>query len=243
MRLANHIPDGETRQFGAITAASAGAPAAVYNRVYVFDTPSRNNLAAAVDWMEERVAWFLVTVAAPVVDVVEALTNDLGLQRNTELNWMSGGSQPGMALGSLDEIPSSTSRAAISEVSDSESFDDFVTVFASVFDAPRDDAEQIYQHSVTADEASLFVGRIDDQPIACGQLHRNRDVAGVYIIGVDEAFRRQGIGNAMTSAVLRAGRTAGCEVGVLQSSEMAYTLYERMGFETVVRYHHFEPTT
>lgn len=68
-------------------------------------------------------------------------------------------------------------------------------------------------------------------------------MAGVYSVGVVEAFRRRGIGEAMTRAVLRAGREAGCRVAVLQSSEMGRPLYERMGFETVVTYHHFEPAT
>ena len=44
----------------------------------------------------------------------------------------------------------------------------------------------------------------------------------------------------MTREVLRAGREAGCQVGVLHSSEMGYPLYERMGFETVVTYQQFE---
>ena len=71
----------------------------------------------------------------------------------------------------------------------------------------------------------------------------NGAVAGVYTIGVVEEYRRQGLGEAMTGAVLRAGRDAGCQVGVLQSSEMGYPLYRSMGFETVVTYHHFEPAT
>lgn len=241
VRLANELSDGETRQFGPITAASAGVPASVYNRIYVFDPPPRDDLTAAVAWMEERVNQFFVTVAASVVDMAEALADDLGLERNAELNWMNGESQPGMALASLDNLPPGSSGVAISQVSDSDGFENFVTVFASVFDAPEDEAGQIYRPSVTADEAGLFVGRIDDQPVACGQLQRSGDVAGVYIIGVDHPFRRQGIGKAMTSTVVRAGRRAGCKVGVLQPSEMAYSLYERMGFETVVSYHHFEP--
>ena len=43
------------------------------------------------------------------------------------------------------------------------------------------------------------------------------------------------------SAVLRAGRDAGAEVGVLQSTEMTHSVYERMGFETIVEYHPFHP--
>ena len=65
----------------------------------------------------------------------------------------------------------------------------------------------------------------------------------VYSIGVVEDARRRGIGKAMTLAVLRLGRDAGCRIGVLQSSKMGYPRYEAMGFESVETYHHFEPVT
>ena len=74
-------------------------------------------------------------------------------------------------------------------------------------------------------------------------MFRTGDTAGVYSIGVVEGYRRRGIGRAMTLAVLRLGRDAGCRIGVLQSSEMGYPLYEAMGFESVETYHHFEPVT
>ncbi|MFC7192206.1 GNAT family N-acetyltransferase [Halocatena marina] len=82
---------------------------------------------------------------------------------------------------------------------------------------------------------------MDGRPAATGLLIQSGHVAGVYSIGVVEEFRRRGIGKAMSWEVLRAGREAGCQVGVLQSSEMGSPLYEKMGFETTVTYHHFEP--
>lgn len=242
VRLAHHIPDGETRQFGPLIAASAGIPAAYFNRIFVFDPPPHDDLATALAWMTERDVPFLVTVAAPMLDEVEELADDLGLERNDQLNWTSDDSQPGMALTSLDEIPPNESVAAISEVTDSDGIDDFVTSFATVFGAPPDHVEQAYRPLLPAAEVNLFVGRVDGHPVACGHLQRSGDVAGVYNIGLVEEFRRQGIGEAMSWAVLRAGREAGCDVGVLQSSEMAYPLYQKMGFETVVDYYHFEPT-
>lgn len=235
LRLAANAPDGTTRTFGPLTAASAGLSAPLYNRIFVFETPPRDTLAGAVAWIRERDLPYWVTVAEPVVDTVEPLMDDLGLATAT--------TQPGMAISTLEDIPSTESDVTISEITTPDGLDDFVPVAASVFGTPVDLAETVYQAALAADKVRPFLARVNGRPGACGLLVQTGDVAGVYTIAVLEALRRQGIGELMTWTVLRAGRDAGCQVGVLQSSEMAYSLYDRMGFETVVTYHHFGPTT
>lgn len=240
VKLANQVREGETRQFGPLRGASVGVPVPIYNRIFVFDPPPRDELAAAVAWLTDRDVPFAVTVTEPHVEDLEALAADVGLRRREE----DPQTEPGMALPSLDDINPSESEADISIVSDLDELDDFVRVFAEVFDAPSDLVQQVTPATLLTDDTiHLFVGRVDGKAIACGRLVQTGDVAGVYAIGVTEAFRRQGIGKAMTWEVLRVGREAGCQVGGLQSSEMAYPLFQQMGFETVVTYHHFEPIT
>jgi len=231
--LAESVRSGEYRQFGPLAATSAGVPVPIFNRVFVFDVPSREELSAAVEWMSGRGAPFWVTVTEPVVEGVEDHLADLGLVKAAE--------QPGMAMTSLDEIPPRDSAADIDEVADREELDDFSRVVASVFEIPLEVERRVDRAALAADDVHPFLGRVDGRPAASGLLARTGDVAGVYTIGVVEEFRRQGIGEAMSREVLRAGREAGCQVAVLQSSETAYPLYEGMGFETVVTYHLFEP--
>lgn len=234
LRLPANTSDGVTREFGSLTAAVSGLPVAVYNRLFVFERPDRDDLGGAVDWLKAQDVPFWVTVSDPVLADAEALMADVGLVR-------SGESNPGMVRSALDDIPQNQSPAAIAEVTDAEALADFVTVATAVFGVPRDVTEQVYRAASRADGIRLFTGRVDGQAVACGMLIRTDDVAGVYTIGVEEAFRQQGIGEAMTWAVLRAGRDDGCRVGTLQSSDMAYSLYESMGFERVLTYHHLEP--
>ena len=40
----------------------------------------------------------------------------------------------------------------------------------------------------------------------------------------------------MTRRVVADGVAAGCDVAVLQSSDMGFSIYERLGFRTVVEY-------
>ncbi|WP_435365401.1 GNAT family N-acetyltransferase [Haloarchaeobius sp. DYHT-AS-18] len=234
-RLSDHTPTGSSRTVGELTAITTGVPVPFFNPVFVFEPPARDDLSRAVSWMAEQDVPFRVTVAEPAVDATNSLAADLGLER-------TGDPQPGMVLASLDEIPRADDLVDIEVVTDAGGLDAFVAVTAAAFGMPEPVARQVAPESMLADETiEILVGRVDGDPAASGLLVRSGDVAGVYNIGVTEAFRRRGVGEAMTWAVLRAGREAGGTVGALQSSEMGYSVYERMGFETVVTYHSFSP--
>lgn len=231
--LADEAQPGECRLFGSLTAASAGVQVPLFNRIFAFESPSIDELSAAIAWLNERAVPFWVTATEPAVEGIEDHQAALDLVKVAE--------QPGMATTALDEIPSRNSVAEITEVTDPDEREEFSTVTASAFEMPPDVTEEVDQAALAAENVRLFLGRVDGRPAASGLLIQTGDVAGVYSIGVVEAFRRRGIGEAMSWTVLRAGREAGCRVGVLQSSEMGYPLYQRMGFETVVTYHLFEP--
>lgn len=234
-RLATHIQEREARQFGGVHACFGALPSGVGNRVFVFDTPAPDDLEAAVTWLAVRDVPFQVTATAPVAADIADVLAGLDLEETRE--------SPGMALESLDSVPSNGSSPHISEVTDADGRQAFESVFADAFDASQAFVDQLLSPAVVADDAfAHLVAHQDGQPVACGVLLRRGDAAGVFCVGVPPAFRRQGLGAAMTWAVLRAGRNGGCTVGVLDSTEMGFPLYREMGFETVVEYHHFEPT-
>jgi GNAT superfamily N-acetyltransferase len=233
VRLAEAVPSGATRRFGPLVAPATGLPVPMFNRVLAFEAPSPDDLSTAVGWLDDRDVPFWVTAVEPVAEALDGSLADLGLVETAE--------HPGMAMAPLDGLSPGDPPADIGEVTDPTGLDAFCSVAASVFGTPPGVAERIYRAALAADGERLFLARVDGEPVACGLLIRSGDVAGVYTIGVVETHRRQGLGAAMTRAVLRAGREAGCEVGVLQSSEMASPLYRDLGFETVVTYHQFEP--
>lgn len=232
--LAAELDEGDVERFGAVTAASSGLPIPNFNRIVVFEEASPDALEAAVSWMGEREVPFKLTAADPALETVESGAARLGIEKT--------GTQPAMALESLADIPERDPPVGVEEVGTGEDLDAFVTVSASVFGFPVDLARELMDERVIDNDDLLFlVGYDDGEAVACGQLVRSGDVAGVYSIAVEESHRRQGIGTAMSWAVLRRARDAGCSVGVLQSSEMGRPVYEDMGFETVVTYHDFHP--
>ena len=108
----------------------------------------------------------------------------------------------------------------------------------------RELAEAIYSPGFADDpDIRLDVGRLDGTPAGYSIAIRSGDVSGVYNVGVASAARRRGVGTAVTWAAVEAGRAWGCDTAVLQSTEMAVSMYGAMGFRTVVSYAVFKAPT
>lgn len=184
--LAAHNPTGETRRFGPITAVASGIPVPMFNRVFAFEETPDDDLAAAVAWHRERALPFWVTVPSPVVDEVGHLAADLGLE--------SGGApQPGMALASLDDLPTNETAVDVAEVTDAHNIETFEAVSGRVFGLPEEVRHGIIPESTLTDDVlRSFLGRVGGDPVACGLLVRSADVAGVYTIALTRRSGTEG---------------------------------------------------
>ena len=76
------------------------------------------------------------------------------------------------------------------------------------------------------------------QAKAIGRLALVDDTAGLYCLAVDERFRRQGLASAVIHSLLQAATTKWVWLSVLEDNAPARTLYDRLGFQTVSRYHY-----
>ena len=85
-------------------------------------------------------------------------------------------------------------------------------------------------------ECVLYVGYAGGAAVVSGLGWRTGRTIGVYSIATVEWARRHGYGAAMTARVLADGLVVGCDVAAFQASEMGRSIYERLGFRTVVKY-------
>lgn len=153
---------------------------------------------------------------------------------------------PGMAM-ELDALPPQPQHDGftVEVVRSSEQFGDvlavlgpldMIGVFAGAFErmgqAGGWGAEQSFQH---------FVGRTSDgKPVACATLCTAGNVAGIYAVAVAEDARRRGFGRAVSLAALQDGADRGYRFGVLQSSQMGFTVYRGIGLTLVCRLQAYE---
>lgn len=76
----------------------------------------------------------------------------------------------------------------------------------------------------------LYVGCLGDLPVATAELTVGGGAAGLYNIITHAAYRRRGIGTAMTLRPLRDARAQGAAVAILQASDDGARVYARVGF-------------
>jgi predicted N-acetyltransferase YhbS len=83
----------------------------------------------------------------------------------------------------------------------------------------------------TAAPPQLTVTAYDEgEPVGCATVARMDRVAGIYGVAVRRAWRRRGLGAALTSICLREAAAAACDLAYLNPSEIGYGVYASLGF-------------
>ncbi len=85
-------------------------------------------------------------------------------------------------------------------------------------------------------DVRYYLASRDGQPVASALLFLGEGAAGIYNVATVPDARRQGIGAAVTATALRAARELGYAFGVLQTSQMGYNVYRRLGFQEYCRF-------
>jgi len=149
----------------------------------------------------------------------------------------SGGSEPGMAVDML-ALPTQTSTAAefvVERICDEQGLQVWTHTLAMGFGEGEIEANWVGQmyHKIGWSDAAQwrhYLGRWHGEPVATTSLFLGAGVAGIYFVFTSPSARRQGFGAAIALAALRDARQFGYRIGVLGSSPMGYSVYQRLGF-------------
>ena len=231
-KLARHCDGGEVREFGSVVAFLTGLPIAFFNGCLAMGgDPADVN--RAIDWMLGRHVPYLLWMDS---DEAAAGLGDLARRRGLRAEpW----ALPGMVLGQPVVPPAPPPRVRVEPASHQA----WLAIVASN-GIPPDLAERLFTPSFAADpDVALFTGYLDDVPVGTAVAIRTGQVSGVYAVVTAPPARRQGVGTAAAWAAVNAGRAWGCDLAALQATEMGFSSYARMGFETVVRYATFASPT
>jgi GNAT superfamily N-acetyltransferase len=83
---------------------------------------------------------------------------------------------------------------------------------------------------------TMLLGEIEREAVAVSMAVVTDSLVGVYNVGVEPRFRRNGFGTAMVWAAIRAGRRLGATAAWIGSTPMSHGLYERIGFRRRYEY-------
>jgi predicted GNAT family acetyltransferase len=110
-------------------------------------------------------------------------------------------------------------------------------ILATCFGAPKELFDRFCGACVAIDEATLYVGRVDDGIVATALGITVDEVTGVFNVATEPEHRGRGYGAALTARVLRDGFGKGAKQAFLQSSDIGHGVYRRLGFRDVEEYH------
>lgn len=84
-----------------------------------------------------------------------------------------------------------------------------------------------------------YLAFVKDQPVAVSTILYRAGVAGIFNVTTLKEWRGNGLGAAVTLQPLLDARAKGYRLGTLQSSDMGYKVYERLGFKEVCQMNHY----
>jgi len=89
------------------------------------------------------------------------------------------------------------------------------------------------------DPVRHYLGYLDGKPVATSTMFFGAGVAGIYNVATLPSARGRGAGSYLTRLPLLDARKIGYRAGILQSSEMGYGVYRRLGFEHLCDVGHY----
>lgn len=233
--LASNPAGALVRRRDGVAVLASGLPFILFNQVIVeSDEVTPGAVSAAVAVMRARGGPFVVNLRVGTDDRSAAMALELGLVPVSEHPWL-----PGMAMHPVpaDSLPGDVPGLEIRQATDRAGLEDHIRTAAAGFDMAEDLIRGVVTPALLGrDDVAVYAGYADGKPVTTGLGFRTGGTIGVYNIATLERGRGRGFGAAMTRRVVADGVAAGCDVAILQASEMGYSIYARLGFRTVVEY-------
>ncbi len=162
--------------------------------------------------------------------------------------WKAMSDPPGMAadLDAMNEELRVPDGLEITRVSERQTMQTWTSILLTGFELPQawlDDMSEMMLALAMGKEMVNYLALVDGKPAATSTVFYAAGAAGIYDVATLPEWRGRGLGAAVTLQPLLEARSQGYRVGVLQSSEMGYKIYQRLGFREVCKMSHYAWST
>jgi hypothetical protein len=230
MRFGHHTAAGFSDQMGGWSVLATGLPAAMLNIVTAHDdAPNGADLAIAIQKMKEADLPHSIVLRQGFDDHLAPAVLERGATLLENVPVMIGSDMeltPWPGDLTLVDGPSSVGRHA--------------SIVAAAFELPEDVVAELTTERFAADpDIDVVVGLSDGTPVTTAVGVTTGGVTGVYNVATIDGYRGRGYGAAATSAVVKAGFGRGATATSLQSSDLGLSVYEALGYRTVLTHTHY----
>lgn len=153
------------------------------------------------------------------------------------------GDYPAMAI-CLDQIQEEKLKdLEIKRVEKKEQAVLLADLFKEVYQLPdttREDFLNTVLYSGFDQDLISYLGYKNGEPVCMSSVYYRAGVAGIYNVGTKKEYCRKGYGRKITEKPLIDAKEKAYQYAILQSSEQAEKVYERMGFEELCRVKSFK---
>jgi GNAT superfamily N-acetyltransferase len=239
-------PGGKSRTTDGITVAITGLPFFIFNGVFRTRLDSRlpspeidRRIAEVVTDLRSRgvpFGWWMMPDDSPPDLRARLVASDFA----------PAGEQPGMAI-ALDQLgpaPQTPKDVTVAEVTDEEGIAAHMRLVASGSGLPPE-----FELAFLAllqrlpfgpgKPTRLFLAREQGEPVGTSVLVLSGGAAGIFSVATAPQARGRGVGTLVTDVALRAAREEGHRIAILESSQMGYNVYRRLGFEEYCQIGHY----
>lgn len=227
LAFGNTMEQGWFRREGGVLAGVSGASLPTLNGVWVVGDELDPSL---IDHLLDVIAAEGVPYCLqlrPVAGELHSVAERRGMVRLGELPLMV-----------LDELSASRALGEVSDVTwlrvSPDQVEQYVEALARGFEAPvAAMAAFVTRRTLALAQLDCFLGLVSGEAVTTALAFTNGEATGIYNVATLAEHRGRGYGLAATAQCLSAASQRGARWAYLQSSEMGFSVYQRLGFRTV----------
>jgi GNAT superfamily N-acetyltransferase len=118
----------------------------------------------------------------------------------------------------------------------------YCKLISELFGLPITETTHLFSANQVQDDAIRhYVGYVDEVPVVAGTGVLSEGIVSVWNVATHDVVRRQRVATALMERLLGDAWDDGCDASLLYSTPMAYSLYQRLGYELYTQRRCFLP--